>query len=153
MLNREKWKNRQRSKKENYENNIYAEKWNVGVGDFFLANNPYLTGFLSLNCDCFALRDSELSKLQYKCFAPMGFTTSTNRPKHSVGFTCDYWQVRALITSLRHRSSTEWVTECGNVCVRVCFRAHPVIEWNSNENSNRGIHKSDVYTLNAHFNN
>lgn len=119
MLNREKLKNRQRSKKENYENNIYAEKWNVGVGDFFLANNPYLTGSLSLNFDCCALRDSELSKLQYKCFAPMGFTTSTNRPKHSVGFTCDYWQVRALITSLRHRSSTEWVTECGSVCACV----------------------------------
>lgn len=123
------------------------KNWNVGAGEFSLANDPYLTCSLSLNCDCCALRGSKLSKLPYKCFAPMGFTTSINRPKHSVGFTCDYWQVRAVITSLRHRSATERVIEGGSVCV--CFRALPVIDWNSNENSNRGIQKSDVYTLNT----
>ncbi len=127
------------------------KNWNVGVGEFSLANDPYLTGSLSLNGDCCALRGSKLSKLQCKCFSPMGFTTSINCSKHSTGFTCDYRQVRAIITSLRHRSGTERVIESGSVCVRVCFRALPVIDRNSNENSNRGIHKSDVYTLNTHF--
>jgi len=92
------------------ENNTYAEQLKSWFRWILLGQWPLSSWFslsLSLNCDCSALRGSELSKLQYKCFAPMGFTTSINRPKHSMGFTCDSWQVRAIITSLRHRSGTE----------------------------------------------
>ncbi len=100
MLNREKWKKRRMSKKMKSTKTILIQKnWNVSV-------YPYLTGSLSLNGDCCALRGSKLSKLQCKCFAPMGFTTSINRPKHSTGFTCDYRQVRAIITMLISFNST-----------------------------------------------